>query len=87
MSSTIALYRNILKNAKTFPSRNRDGIIREIKISFRENKAITDESKIESCLKLAREGLAQLSMYSNLRSTKGDWKISLTQEPMPSNKK
>lgn len=35
---TALLYRHILKAAKEFPSKKRAGILRDIKLEFRENK-------------------------------------------------
>lgn len=84
MSTNIVhLYRQILKKAAVFPSRNRIGIIKEIKLSFRENKNLQDPAKIGKAIQLAREGLSQLSMYTSLSSNTGDWSINLSQEPMP----
>jgi len=81
--STVTLYRHILKNAKTFPSKNRLGILREIKVKFRENQFITDQTELATSLRVAKEGLAQLSMYNNLKDNSGDWSVTLAQEPMP----
>jgi hypothetical protein len=82
-TNVIHLYRQILKKAAVFPSRNRIGIIKEIKHSFRENKTLQDPAKIATSIRLAREGLDQLSMYTSLRDNAGDWTVNLSQEPMP----
>ena len=40
------LYRNILKSAARFPSIKRDGIIKDIKLEFRANKACSLDADI-----------------------------------------
>lgn len=77
------LYRNILRHAQVFPSKNRLGIIREIKATFRENKKMKNTKEVERAVKLGIEGLEQLSMYSSLKSKAGDWSVTLSQDPMP----
>ena len=77
------LYRNIIKAAKRFPSRNRDKIVKEIRFEFRKNAKETDQAKVDQFVHLAKKGLGQLSMYSNLSGTQGGWSVTLDQEPMP----
>ena len=79
----IILYRDIIKHAKVFPSKNRLRILKEIKAEFRANKTLVDSAKISIELAKATKGLEQLSMYTNLRTQKGAWVIDLEKEPMP----
>ena len=79
----VHLYRNIIKAAKIFPSKKRDKILQEIRFEFRNNAKETDQIKIDQYVHLAKKGLGQLSMYSNLSSTQGGWSVTLDQEPMP----
>lgn len=79
----IHLYRNIIKAAKRFPSRNRDKIVKEIRFEFRKNAKEIDQAKVDQYVHLAKKGLGQLSMYSNLSGTQGSWSVTLDQEPMP----
>ena len=82
-ASTILLYRQILRNAHAFPSIKRDKIVQEIRTSFRENKFETDGAKIEGQISLARKGLSQLMMYTDLRNKEYDWSVDMENEPMP----
>ena len=58
--------RSILKAAHRFPSKKRDGIIRDIKLEFRANKDIKDEEQIMKLRQLAAESLEQLQSYIQL---------------------
>ena len=81
--SLIHLYRNVIKAAKKFPSKKREKILQEIRFDFRKNAKETDPQKVQQCINLAKKGLGQLSMYSNLSGTHGGWSVTLDQEPMP----
>ena len=78
----LRLYRHILKSALVFPSKNRERIVKEIKFEFRNNRNLTNIQDIGKALNVAKKGLAQLSMYSNLPKH-SDWAVTLDQEPMP----
>lgn len=80
----ISLYREILKHAQVFPSKNRLRIMNEIKLEFRRNKSMTNQNEIDIELSKATKGLSQLSQYTNLKTqTSGNWVIDLEKEPMP----
>jgi hypothetical protein len=79
----IHLYRNIVKAAKRFPSKKRDKILREIRYEFRKNSTETNPQKIDQSIMLAKKGLGQLSMYSDLSDNRNAWSVTLDQEPMP----
>jgi len=83
MSNTLTLYQQILRAAKIFPSIKRDKIISEIRLGFRENASLKDESKLKIALDVAYKGLGQLSQFSNLSSQKGAWVVNMDTEPMP----
>jgi hypothetical protein len=78
----LSLYRQIIKNAKQFPSKNRLRILKEIRLEFRENKNLTDPIKINVEISKAQKGLEQLLVYTNLPNT-DSWVVSLEQNPMP----
>lgn len=82
-SSTLSLYKNILKQAKLFPSIKRNKIIEEIRISFRENRALTDEMKIKGALEVGYKGLEQLSAYTTLPKNSNNWSVTMDSNPMP----
>jgi hypothetical protein len=76
-------YKKILRSAQSFPSKNRAGIVREIKAEFRAKKSLTNEQEINKAWDVAMRGLQQLSMYNNLDPKKSRWSISLESNPMP----
>ncbi len=49
--SVLSLYRSILRAAKHFPSKKRDGIIQGIRLEFRANKV-----SLHACIEHARKG-------------------------------
>ena len=75
--STLRLYRHILKAAKTFPSKNRAGIIEEIKTEFRENAGATDAGDVQKKLALARDGLDRMRAFTGLDQGASKWDVSL----------
>jgi LYR motif-containing protein 4 len=85
--STIRLYRSILRLAARFPSIKRPKIIREIRLTFRQNKHLTDENEIRKCFAVAKKGVEQLSMYSNLNRNSVNWTVQLEKNPMPKSEK
>ena len=76
-ASTLTLYRHILKAARTFPSRNRAGIIEDIKLEFRENRAVTDAAALRAKIALANDGLDRMRAYTGLDSGSSAWDVSL----------
>jgi LYR motif-containing protein 4 len=85
--SVVSLYRNIVRSAKVFPSRNRGRILTEIRFDFRKNKDLEAGEKLSEALGIAVKGLSQLNMYTNLDPTRGaDWAVTLDSSPMPDNK-
>ena len=75
--STLRLYRHILKAAKTFPSKNRAGLIEEIKTEFRENAGATDAGDVQKKLALARDGLDRMRAFTGLDQGASKWDVSL----------
>ena len=77
------LYKQIIKHAKVFPSKNRMRILKEIRAEFRENKSLTDHSKIGIEWDKANKGLSQLTMYTSLNRSASHWVVELEKNPMP----
>lgn len=75
--STLQLYRNLLKAAKIYPSRNQNRILKDIKESFRANRALTDEKLIEKEIKEAHSGLKLMSDVNRIKSAKKDWSFTV----------
>ena len=85
--NVIILYRQIIRSAKVFPSKNRGRILTSIRDDFKINKNLEDGEKLTEALSIAVKGLSQLNMYSNLDPTRGaDWSVTLDSSPMPDNK-
>ena len=82
--SILTLYRQIIRSAKVFPSRNRQRILDGIRVDFKTNKGLEEGEKRTEALNIAIKGLSQLNMYSKLDPTRGaDWAVTLDSSPMP----
>lgn len=86
MTSTLSLYRSIIKAAKAFPSIKRNKIVEEIRVGFRANAKENDAAKVKASLDLATKGLSQLSAYTSLPKSSGNWSVNMDNEPMPRSK-
>lgn len=85
--AVVSLYRNIVRSAKVFPSKNKGRILTEIRFDFRKNKELKAGEKLSEALGIAIKGLSQLNMYTKLDPTRGaDWAVTLDSSPMPDNK-
>ncbi len=86
-SEVVRLYRHILKLAQRYPSVKRNSIIRDIKLEFHENKALTDSQKIREQIASARAGIQELSMYASLNANATNWQVECGRQvsPMSSN--
>lgn len=84
----VRLYRQILRYAKVYPSKKRSSIIADIKLSFHEDKALTDATKIKNALQHARIGLDELKQYAPevMGAASGDdgsWSVNLRGNTIP----
>ena len=77
MSSTLRLYRAVLRSATKFPSRNQGAIVEEIKSEFRRAAYLTDGKEIARRLAIARDGLDRLNAFSNMDKRSTSWQVSL----------
>lgn len=57
------LYRELFKNMKFYPSKNRFNILLALREEFRDHANLKDPKKIEIELKKARIGLSHLDLY------------------------
>ncbi|CAN0045238.1 unnamed protein product [Choristocarpus tenellus] len=78
----LALYRRIIRNAKVYPSSNRDRILVEIRKEFRKNATETDPSKVDIQQQTAMKGLEQLMQYTSLNKENLNWSINLEKHPL-----
>ena len=65
---TLHIYKSLLRGAKTFPSVNRESIIEEIKIAFRENRNETDEKKLFLMFREAEMAQLNFTRFEKLTS-------------------
>mmetsp|Transcript_14682 Transcript_14682/g.22743 ORF Transcript_14682/g.22743 Transcript_14682/m.22743 type:complete len:99 (+) Transcript_14682:23-319(+) len=85
----LAVYKQILRSASRYPSRNREKIYKSIQEEFRENANITDSDKVKKCRELAYQGLSQLRQFDPEAMSKGsekdgpNWDVHLESNPMP----
>ena len=77
------LYRQILRHAAVFPTKNRDGMVQEIKNEFKEGTRLRDERDIAQAVAKAEKGLEQLKQFTSIDSESDDWSFSTEQTPMP----
>lgn len=76
-SAVLTLYRRILKAAKQFPSIKRDGIIKDIKVEFRENRNIADSHELEEKIRVAQRSLEELESYVEMHQSSDTWTKTL----------
>mmetsp|Transcript_4867 Transcript_4867/g.7603 ORF Transcript_4867/g.7603 Transcript_4867/m.7603 type:complete len:87 (-) Transcript_4867:543-803(-) len=76
-ASTLLLYRHILKAAATFPSKNRLGLISDIKLEFREAAQLKDAGELKKKIAIAKDGLDRLSAYTGLKKNSSEWDVTL----------
>merc|ERR1712087_847042 len=70
-SSTLALYRQILRTASRWPSVKRSAVIEEIRSEFRANRSETEAAKVEGLLAQAHTGLTYLRSQTGLGKASG----------------
>jgi hypothetical protein len=71
----VALYRRMLKAATVFPSRNRAGLLAEIKAEWRVSAGLGEGPEADAKRALAADGLRQLEAYTAAASGPGDASI------------
>lgn len=76
-STTLRLYRHLLKAAARYPSVKRQQILTGIKDEFRENMFLEDPNELKKKIKVAEEGLDQIRMYTDLDNKTTDWSLHL----------
>jgi hypothetical protein len=71
-SDLLALYRALLRSAATFPSRNRAGLIAEIKAEWRANAGLAPGPERDAKVALAADGVRQMQAYGAAAAAPGD---------------
>ncbi|TYZ64425.1 hypothetical protein PybrP1_009689 [[Pythium] brassicae (nom. inval.)] len=77
VKEVVRLYRRVLKLAARYPSIKRDAIIRDIKLEFREGQHLTDPTQIRAKVQAARQGIIELSQYTNLNQSAMTWSVDV----------
>jgi len=77
LMSTLRLYRNILRATKRFPSKNKDGLYKEIQLEFRENRTLEDARDVGKKRAIAIDGLDRLRAFSGLDGKSNEWQVRL----------
>ena len=83
----LQVYRQLLRSAQTYPSKNRQGIYNAIRTEWRENASLSaEEAQVK--VSLAYKGLTQLRQFDVHTMTGGNtnshhWEVNLEQNPMP----
>ncbi|UPQ99306.1 hypothetical protein HOP50_03g26130 [Chloropicon primus] len=73
----VTAFRLCHEKSKAKQSKNRAGMIEEIKTEFREAKGLSSHAEIEKKVEVARSGVQQMQLYCKLDSKGTDWKVSL----------
>jgi hypothetical protein len=87
----LALYRRILRAGAVFPSRNRAGILEEIRAEWRAGARAADPAGIAKRIETALRGLATLEKYTPQgltggrggKARSGEWRVDLEADPLP----
>lgn len=84
----LQLYKQLLRSAQTYPSKNRLGIYQAIREEWRDHKEQADEAKLNKQITIAYKGLSQLRQFDLDTMTQGkvhsaNWDVQLEQNPLP----
>ena len=77
----LSLYKNIIRNLESYPSKNRLKIIAEVKLEFRQNLQPTVNTP--KLLNEAQASLSSILQYSTLNSNSSHWSVDLEKNPLP----
>ena len=86
-AALLQLYRQLLKNAKIFPSVKRKGIYEDIRIEWREGREVRDPEKREFNIRRAIHGLKTMQKFTLLDPRASSWTIDLSHQVAPQIKK
>ncbi|CAB1117493.1 unnamed protein product [Ectocarpus sp. CCAP 1310/34] len=78
----LSLYRQIIRNARVYPSKSRDRVLKEIRVEFRKNATESDPVKVDKQRQLAMKGLQQLMVYTKMDTSGLDMSVTLEQNPL-----
>ena len=81
-AAVLSLYRNLLRTVRTFPSKKRNSIREDIRVTMREGAALRDPAKLAQAWEVGVRGLETMQKYTSLDKKAADWSITLDQAPL-----
>ena len=76
------LYRELLHEARRFPSTKRAGIVADLRVEWREKALVRDPGRIAQAIEVAVRGLATLRKYTSLDLRASAWSVQLEEDPL-----
>jgi hypothetical protein len=73
----LQLYRHTLKAASQFPSVKRLALIEDIKVEYREGRAVENEEEAKRRIAVGLRSLDQLRSFAGLDAKGQEWEVSL----------
>jgi hypothetical protein len=83
-ASVLALYRDLLRAVRTFPSKKRAAIRADIVLTMRESAALTQPAALAQAWEVGLRGLETMTKYTSLDRRAQDWTVTLDQAPLGS---
>jgi cytochrome c oxidase assembly factor 4 len=78
----LIIYKQILGEARRFPSIKRDSIVAEIRAEWRVQAGATDPAVVAHSVEVALRGLETLRKYTRFDRSKSSWSVELEQDPL-----
>jgi len=76
------LYKQILGEARRFPSIKRASIVEEIRAEWRAQAGAVDPTVVAHSIEVALRGLETLRKYTRFDRSKTTWSVQLEQDPL-----
>jgi hypothetical protein len=83
-ATVLALYRDLLRAVRTFPSKKRAAIRADIVLTMRESAALTQPAALAQAWEVGLRGLETMTKYTSLDRRAQDWTVTLDQAPLGS---
>ena len=81
-AAALALYRDLLRAVRTFPSKKRTAIRADIILTMRESAALAPGPALAQAWEVGLRGLETMGKYTSLDSRSPDWSVTLDQAPL-----
>ena len=78
----LIVYKQILGEARRFPSIKRADIVAEIRAEWRAQAGATDPAVVAHSVEVALRGLETLRKYTRFDRSKAAWSVELEQDPL-----